>query len=358
MKLFLALFFMFFGGVAYPETTNQEFLAEVQGAMESLDITKVGALFSSMKTYPLSKEDYLELISKAATPSTPPCFFNGLVNHMNTAFPQYKISDHVFGTGAIKDKGLQIILDSHLPALDHKTRYSVLSSFDTLKMKMKTAMTNDKSYGIFFHDGEKAHWSLIYLNRHLKSEDCTVQVLDAAGHMQAMQIMNALKAVLPLGCKIGYEEGGRQCDTTSCSVFAVSDFLELTALDRRPVDLCPSKYGGPQKMKLAPQLMSLVQSYNAIDRFVSGQDITQPHISDLKKLIDSTTVTLPKQPEAAKANGSFCSEDRKTYFNTEKDKTVNAGARILHDKYVKEIILKLVESHNGVSPSGQRHKSN
>ena len=355
MKLVLISLLMLFGNVAYCENINHEFITELKGAMESLDIPKVSALFTAMKTHPLQKEDYLDLITKASTPSTPPCFFNGLVNQMNSAFPQYKIGDYVFSTGTIKDKGLRIILDSHLPVLDHKAKYSVLSSFDALKTRTKSAMMNDKSYGIFFHEGTAAHWSLIYLNRNLKSEDCTVQILDAAGHLQALQIAHKLKEILPIGCKIGVEAGGRQCDTTSCSVFAVNDFLQLTALDKQPVELCPSKYNGPRKMKVAPQLMSLVQSYDAINSFVSNHDNTQPHISEVKKLIDSTTITLPKQPEATRANGSFCSEDRKTYFNTEKDKTVNAGARILHDKYVKEIILELVESNNGAISAERPH---
>jgi hypothetical protein len=257
---------------------------------------------------------------------------------MSSAFPQYKIEDYFYFTGAIKDKGLKIILDSYLPKLAPDTKYSIVNSYPALTAKIQTAMKKSKSYGIFFHEGQNAHWTLIYLNRNLKSEDCTIQILDSVGHAQVFPISEAIKKGMPSNCKIASADVRRQYDTTTCSVFAITDFLELSENDNKPLNISDEnrRRRGIMFMELAPNLMSLAQTD------------AQENASTLHEMAERTSIIIPKQnPEVlAKAlsevKSTFCKSDLPVYFNTQKDLKVNVGSKVLRDQYAYQIIEHII----------------
>ncbi|MEO5970178.1 MAG: hypothetical protein ABIQ95_09645 [Bdellovibrionia bacterium] len=326
-----------------PASDLNRFLSSFEDALQARDLVSVKGYLADLKTHPLIETDYLDLISKASAPSAPPCFINSLIHAMHSAFPKYNIDDYFYSTGAIKAAGLKIILDEYLPKLSHQTSYSVLSSYPALTAKVGNAMKNNRSYGIFFHEGENAHWTLIYLNRNLKkSENCTAQILDTVGHAQVMTIKNAVEKGLPAGCKIAYADERRQYDTTTCSVFAITDFLELSESDDRPLNIAEARknsiFGNLVKMKVAPSLMALAQS-----------DI-QGKSPSIHEMAERTSIVLPKQPlldpavQIELTRGGFCRDDLPTYFNSQKDVKINVGSKVLRDQYARKIIEQLLSS--------------
>jgi hypothetical protein len=325
-----------------PASDLHQFLTDFENSLQARDILGVKEHLNELKAHPLSEADYLDLISRASAPSAPPCFINSLISSMSAAFPKYKIGDYFYSTGAIKAPGVKIILDEYLPKLNHQTNYTILSSYPALSAKVSNAMKTSKSYGIFFHEGENAHWTLIYINRNLKREgNCAVQILDTVGHSQVMTIKFALEKALPADCKIAYADDRRQFDTTTCSVFAITDFLELSESDEVPLNIPEGKKPNMSnlvRLKLAPKLMALAQS-----------DIQRDSVS-LHEMAEATSIIIPKEtltddsPQKDRTSERFCRDDLPTYFNPQKEVRVNVGSKVLRDQYARKILEYVISS--------------
>lgn len=320
-----------------PATDLSHFMTGFKKALEERDLPTVSDYLAKIKTQSLTEKDYLDLITKAAAPSSPPCFINALTAQMVSAFPQYRIQDYFYSTGAITEKGLRLILDQHLPKLAPHTHYSIHSTYSSLADKLRNAMKTEKSYGLFFHEGSNAHWSLIYLNKNLKKDNCIIQILDSVGHTQMITIARAIETAVPAGCSIAYSEDRRQYDTTTCSIFALTDFLELSERDELSLDSRPDRSARPDtfiKMNLAPKLMALAQS-----------DVTKD--GTLHEMAEATSIVIPKYPvdlthQMHKHKELSCYQDMESYFNYRKDVKLNVGSKVLRDQYARKIIEQLI----------------
>lgn len=352
MSLFLGVFLLFFGNSSFagnihiiPDPTlaeNQKFINELASDMKQLNRRKVKAHFLSMDHRNLRKEDYLFLIETASAPNIPPCFINSLVSQMSDTFPEYRINEYILSSGAFTGKGLQLILDFHAPLLPHKVQYHIVNSLKALKQRLDVALADDQSHGIFYQKLNDAHFSLIYINKKLKAEHCTVQILDAAITTQGAVLSSKVQKMIPSHCIIAVEEDRRHCDRFSCSVFAATDFFQLSALDDAPLQTYPSGYDHQmQVVKVAPELMVLAQPHAAINHILATAS-NHPGISKIKAMIRSTLITLPKQNEEKEVTDAFCADDLDQYFNTKKDQRRNVGAKLVHDRYVNAIIKHLV----------------
>lgn len=326
---------------------QEELVQQLKVAIDSRDWRKFQKFADRSKYFSLPEDRYLELLRHASKPEAPPCFLNYLIQKTSERFPKTKVGSYVFPTGAIKEAGLKLILDGYKKE-NKNLSFSIRNSYENLQEEVSKKLANPDNppngHGIFFHEGASAHWSLVFLKKDFSSHQCVLQILDAAQHVQAATIYSRLKNGLPKNCIFKVEKFARQADSTSCSVFAVTDFLELSqnpASSDHHVS-CPKTL---IQEPVSPSLMSLTQSSRTIADYVdSTQQIFAPEaIEAMKQEVNQSTKLIPRyRGEPFPPGNSLCSSDRKVFFNPEKDTSINIGAKTLHDQYVVKILEQVL----------------